>query len=899
MENIVTPSSHALQYALGWMVIHSLWQAMAIALMTGILMLVLRKKSSQVRYVVGNIALLAVLVSAVTTFTYYYQSEKNAQATVLNSLTSTSTENKRAAIGENKILTVNKMPDPQNVGKDLTLIVTGPIEDNAITDNPLWGAGGLGLFKDYFNKNIPLILTIWVLGMALFLLKIMGSVSYIYIIRNRHNFPVDEYWLEKLMKLKEKLKLQKGIDLVESALVRSPVVVGHLKPVILFPIGVINRLSPQDVEAILAHELAHIVRHDYIFNILQSLVEALFYYHPAVWWLSAQVRTERESACDEIAIQLTGDSIHYAKTLVTVQEMAFFPLSTALAFAGHPRKSQFLLRIQRILKQKQNPNVMEKLIATFLIVGSLVVLTVAQNNKWAANNNDTQSNVTISEDSFIQWGDAPLSTSGFWSAKVDGDDVKVTFNHDMEKGNWTSTRRFKKSEFSAMPTTESAFNITREAGVMKFKGKFEDNEGYGKFKFEENADFKTYLGTYGMSNIKEEMMVHLFMSNINKSYMDYLKQNGYTSISKSQLQDLAIHGLTRENMESYITNFKKYVKGEMSLDKIIELKIHGVDAQYQRDLYDAGFIDVPLDQILEAKIHGLNKDYLKDIANTGQKLSLDEAIQMKIHGVDAAFINKISKGQKKLTPDEIVDAKIHGIDKMDVERIQKGGVELNNEDLKAFAIHGIDADYIEQMNKAGFGKLSNEDLLAAKIHGINPETAKSFGEMGYKDLSFEKVLEFKIHGITPEYVNRIAAAGYKSLPPNRIVEFKIHGITPEYVKSVNDMGFKDLSPSKMVEMKIHGVQADFIKGFMDMGYKDVPLSKFVELKIHGVTTDFIKGYKDMGFKEVTLNKAVEMKIHGVTPQYIKDMQEKGYKNLDLDEYIRLRIHGFGQSNGER
>ena len=139
MENIVTPFSHALQYALGWMVIHSLWQAMAIALITGILMLLLRKKSAQIRYIVANIALLSVLLSAVFTFTYYYKSEKNAQATALNGLTISSNENQKAALGENKILTVNKMPDPQNAGKALTVIVTGPDEDNAITNTPLWG----------------------------------------------------------------------------------------------------------------------------------------------------------------------------------------------------------------------------------------------------------------------------------------------------------------------------------------------------------------------------------------------------------------------------------------------------------------------------------------------------------------------------------------------------------------------------------------------------------------------------------------------------------------------------------------------------------------------------------------------------------------------------------------
>jgi hypothetical protein len=729
--------------------------------------------------------------------------------------------------------------------------------------------------------------------MALFLLKILGGISYIYVVRNRHNFPVDDYWFEKLQVLKEKIGLNRAVDLVESALVRSPVVAGHLKPVILFPIGVINRLTPKEVEAILAHELAHIVRHDYLFNILQSLVEALFYYHPAVWWLSSQVRTERESACDEMAIRITGDSMHYAKTLVTVQEMAYFPLSPSLAFAGQQKKSQFLLRIQRILNQKQNFNVMEKLIATFLIIGSIAVLTIAQQNK-----ND-KNQVKISEDSFVQWGDAPLSMTGFWSAKIINDEVKITFNHDMERGNWTTTRRFKKSDFSALPTTESEFTLSREAGVMKFKGKFEDNEGYGKFKFEGSADFKSYLGSYGMSNIKEEMMMHLFMANINKSYMEYLKQNGYASVTKSNLQDMAIHGISREKLEEYMAMFNQSGWKKPSLERLVEFKIHGVSGDYLRALHDTGLKNISEEDILNAKIHGVNTEYINGLKEAGYaNIDMEQLIEMKIHGVTGEYAKKVNGNRSnKMSSDELVEAKIHGVDRIDVEKLQKEGIEPNSEDLKNFAIHGIDAEYIAEMNKAGFGKLSSEELLNAKIHGVTPELVKAYSDLGFKNMSFERVLEFKIHGISAEYIKGMAAAGYKDLSASKIVEFKIHGITPEYVKSAADMGFKDLPASKIVEMKIHGVRADFIKGFTEMGYKDVPLSKFVELKIHGVTPNYIKGFQDMGFKDIPLSKAVELKIHGISPDYIKKMQDKGYKNLELDEYIRLKIHGFGSTNG--
>ncbi len=342
--------SDNLDYALGWMVIHSLWQATLIAIISGILMLVLRKKAAKMRYVVANVALLAVVVSAVVTFCLYYDFAQEPAT-----MTFTATDNVENTEG---VAVSAQTPTPE------------PVAANSLTING---------FKDYFNHNIPLIVTIWILGVALFLLKLLGGISYIYYLKNRMNFPADEYWADMLQRLSEKAGLKKGIEIVESAMVRTPMVVGHLKPMILFPMGVINRLTPEEVEAILAHELAHVMRNDFIFNILQSVAEALFYFHPAVWWLSAQISNERESACDDMAIELINSKINYARALVAIQEMAYFPLTPSLAFAGQ-RKSQFVMRMQRILNQPNNKtNIMEKLISTSALVLLVVGLAFGEN----------------------------------------------------------------------------------------------------------------------------------------------------------------------------------------------------------------------------------------------------------------------------------------------------------------------------------------------------------------------------------------------------------------------------------------------------------------------------------------------------------------------------------------
>jgi len=105
------------------------------------------------------------------------------------------------------------------------------------------------------------------------------------------------------------------VRLLISALVQVPTVIGWLRPVVLVPVGALSGLPAEYLEALLLHELAHVRRHDYLVNILQSVAEALLFYHPAVWWVSGHIRAERELCCDDVAVAVSGDALTYARAL--------------------------------------------------------------------------------------------------------------------------------------------------------------------------------------------------------------------------------------------------------------------------------------------------------------------------------------------------------------------------------------------------------------------------------------------------------------------------------------------------------------------------------------------------------------------------------------------------------
>jgi uncharacterized protein (TIGR03435 family) len=148
-----------------------------------------------------------------------------------------------------------------------------------------------------------------------------------------------------------RLRLRRRVHVVDSPLVDTPTALGWLRPVVLLPIAALTNLAPMQVEAILAHELAHIRRHDYFVNLLQTLAETLLFYHPAVWWVSARIRAEREHCCDDVAVSVWGDAVGYASALAELETWRMEQLRTlVLAATG----GSLLDRVRRVLQVPVN-----------------------------------------------------------------------------------------------------------------------------------------------------------------------------------------------------------------------------------------------------------------------------------------------------------------------------------------------------------------------------------------------------------------------------------------------------------------------------------------------------------------------------------------------------------------
>jgi len=217
----------------------------------------------------------------------------------------------------------------------------------SVTD---WGARQLAPgvayapVTDPWQQAMPGIVMVWFAGaVACSLRLLMGFISAAALRRSPHA-PVLTEWQQTLDRLIERMHVSRSVRLLATERVDSPSVIGWLRPVILAPVGVLCGLAPEQVEALLAHELAHVRRHDYLVNVLQGIAESLLFYHPAVWWISNQIRAEREHCCDDLAVAASGDVLVYARALAELESMRPARFKAALS----ANDGSLLRRIRRL-----------------------------------------------------------------------------------------------------------------------------------------------------------------------------------------------------------------------------------------------------------------------------------------------------------------------------------------------------------------------------------------------------------------------------------------------------------------------------------------------------------------------------------------------------------------------
>jgi beta-lactamase regulating signal transducer with metallopeptidase domain len=277
---------------LGWTLLQFVWQGVLIAGAFALLRLGLR--GPQTRYALGCATLAAMMAAPLATF---------------------------ASMGR-------------------TILATSPSRSGAFPNATGAGAAFSTWDAGVWTRALPWLVLFWLVGVMVCSVRLTGGWWVAARLRAAGNRPADEEWREALQRLMRRMGVAGPVKLLVSSRVEAPSVIGWLRPIVLMPLGALTGLPREHVEALLAHELAHVRRHDYLVNVVQSIAEALLFYHPAVWWVSQQIRAEREQCCDDAAIAACGDVLTYARALTNFESSRPAHVRAALTANGGSLRSR-------------------------------------------------------------------------------------------------------------------------------------------------------------------------------------------------------------------------------------------------------------------------------------------------------------------------------------------------------------------------------------------------------------------------------------------------------------------------------------------------------------------------------------------------------------------------------
>src|ERR1700676_4778575 len=304
MNTLMNWFSPSAMQSLGWALLHFLWQGTALAALAAAAMALCRRASS--RYLLGIGTLALMLLAPIATFFFYSQ--------------------QHSGVPEIERASPLRPARPTAASKTA---VNSSVQPSSITPS---------------LDALPWLVEAWLLGVAFFSLRSAGGFLLLERERRRQSTAVNDRVLEICYILQDRFGLNRAIAYCECQWLQAPAVIGWFRPVVFLPITALTGLSEEQLEAVIAHELAHIQRLDPFVNVFQVCVETLLFYHPAIWWLNKRIRAEREHCCDDVAVSLCGNPVEYARALTLMEEWRTAP---ALAMAAN--RGPLSERILRVL----------------------------------------------------------------------------------------------------------------------------------------------------------------------------------------------------------------------------------------------------------------------------------------------------------------------------------------------------------------------------------------------------------------------------------------------------------------------------------------------------------------------------------------------------------------------
>jgi len=585
---------------------------------------------------------------------------------------------------------------------------------------------------------------------------------------------------------------------------------------------------------ILLHEKIHAKQLHSLDIMLAELCIIFQWFNPLAWLYRKEIENNLEYLTDTAVLNhAETDRAAYQLSLLKVSAPEF-----SLRIATNYNQSLLKKRIAMMNAKRSNLHILWKYF-TLLPLFCLFICAFNQPANSAQSTNIFASSIKPVANNASAYKSFDAEVEGYWFAARDGDNMNMDFKVTTKGHNWNyNSFNVPMKDLSSMPRKQKGdFTLTRDAGTILFNGKFDGDEGLGRFKLKPNKAYVDLLQKEGLEQIEIHELLDLLLTDVQKDYLEKLQKYGYTATKVNDLTGLRYFGGTENDMRFWRAQYK-----DITLSDLTRIKIYKLDSLFVSEMRNAGYPNLTLQQLTSFKLQKITPDYIRSI-------------------VSARKIGRAQGDTTSLLPpaDELLSARHAKVDSAYIRDLINAGYNLTGSQLQSFKAYNVTLGYIDSLKT-----------------------------MGYSNLTFANIIGLRSQNITVDFIKQYRAIGFNDIPADYLASFKRENISPDFIKSYQNMGYKDIKASELVLIKMRGVTPDYIKSFQSLGYKDIELADIISMKHQNITPAFIKGFNDLGFNNVPIKDVILLKTSDVTPEYVSSMKQKGLNSKDLRKYINLK-----------
>ena len=713
--------SPQLTHALGWTLLHFIWQGLALAAICAALMAICRSASMRYAIALGTLSLM--LAAPVVTFALLARPES---ASAISSAPVS-----HAAMNGTALPSANLIPQ----------IAQSPLRPNLL----LW------------------LVETWFGGVVVFSLRSAGGFFVIERMRRRHAQSVSERLLQKCLELQRRMGITRAIRYCECLRVESPAVIGWIRPVVLFPITALIGLNDEQLAALIVHELAHIRRLDYFVNFFQVAAETVLFYHPAIWWLNKRIRAERENCCDDVVLAVCGNAVEYARALTLIEERRQAP---AMAMAAN--RNPLFARVMRLLGAS-SPS---RGIRSAGIAASALCLAgalLAGNGLMAAGHSSAQPEIHPVFAAMPPWvgsEPAPQSSQSAQSAKAPATQQKEEEN------------RASSGSYIDRMKAQGLDNLTADQLIaLKIQGVTPEYVKEVKaLGLHPSLDELIAMRVQGADphyiadmratgvNANLDQIIAMRIQGVTPEYVKDMRGAGVNG-DASQFIGMRVQGLTPEYIEQM-----KAAGVNADVNQLIGMKVQGLTPDYVKEMKAAGF-NADANQLIGMRVQGVTPEYVRDMRAVGVNGDANQYIGMRVQGLTPDYVKGMKAAGVNASPNQLIGMRVQGLTPEYVREMKAAGVDANANQLVGMRVQGLTPDYVKQMKAAGINADAYQ-LIAMRVQGVTPEYVKALQSAGLQNLSTDDYIRARIAGVTPEFIAAARSHGFKDLTIEKLIDLK-------------------------------------------------------------------------------------------------------------------------------